>query len=165
MKTLRFALVCSLFLLWTHHSCAYIVEGTRVHKPKMLNYINEMLNNTGTIEQTENGVYLQLSEEYLRKLTKMLPDYILPNNAKICIITKNESKKLAHLAESGKKIKFKPLGFFKVVNDEKEYFMLAVDSPELSEIRQKYGLGASLNDEAFNLTLGIKNLNIENELD
>lgn len=77
----------------------------------------------------------------------------------------NEGKGLGNIQELGRTINFKPLGFYKVVEHNKEYFRLAVDAPELSALRAKYGLSKQLEDHAFHITIGVREINYQNELE
>ena len=147
---------------------AYIVEGTKVQQPKLLSFATEKLKNQGTIEQNANGLtYVKLSEEYVAQLIKQInrPGFKIPNTAHICIIRETESKNIKQLHELGQTVHFKPLGFYTVVNHDVEYFMLAVDAPELSNIRLKYGLSKQLGNQAFSVVIGERQLSAENELE
>lgn len=144
----------------------YIVDGSRVSRPRMLSYAKSKLQNHGTIEQTNGGVtYLKVSDGYIRELFQQIqaPGYQLPEVAKISVINEQEAKNIAKLQELGQTINFKPLGFYTVVEDDLEYFMLAVDAPELSSIRQKYGLSEKLENHAFKITIGVRQLEAHNE--
>ncbi len=147
-------------------SLGYIVDGSRINRPRMLSYAKSKLQNYGIIEQTSGGLtYLKVSDRYIRELFQQIqmPGYELPNGAKISIINEQEAKNIAKLQELGQIIKFKPLGFYTIVEDDLEYFMLAVDAPELSSIRQKYGLSEKLENHSFTITIGVRQLEAHNE--
>jgi len=173
--TRNFLCAC-LILMSSSAAQAYIVEGLRINKPSLLSYATDKLQNKGIVEQEQDGfTYVKLDEEYIAALIKHshLPDFNLPtytaeqlkNIARIGIIAADESKNIKQLQELGKIIHFKPLGFYTVVDHDKEYFMLAVDAPELSSIRLKYGLSEKLSNHAFAITIGVRQLTAENELE
>lgn len=156
-----------LLLGISNTSFAYIVEGIRIQRPSMLSYATSKLQNRGIIEQTDGGIaYLKVPENYINELYKQIriPGYELPQQAKMCIINESEAKSIAALQELGQTVKFKPLGFYTIVVDNQEFFMLAIDAPELSAIRQKYGLTEKLEDHAFGLTIGVRTIAVHNEL-
>lgn len=146
---------------------AYIVDGVRILRPQMLTFAKTKLLNQGTLEQNLRGeTYLKLPPTYMQKLFSQIPTpgYQLPLVAKISVINDLEAKKLPHLQEVGKTIAFQPLGFYTIMEDNLEYLMLAIDAPELSCIRAKYGLSAKLDNQAFALALGVRKVVAHNEL-
>lgn len=148
-------------------SSAYIVDGARINRPNMLSYAKSNLQNLGIIEQTANGVaYLKVPDNYINELYQQIhiPGYELPQQTQIFIFNENEAKGIATLQELGQTVPFKPLGFYTVVVDNQEFFMLAIDSPELSGIRQKYGLTEKLEDHAFSITIGVRKIETQDEL-
>jgi hypothetical protein len=150
-----------LAICCTGASFGYIVDGARISHPRMLSYAKSKLKNQGTIEQANGGVtYLKVSDGYIKELFKQIqtPGYKLPSGAQISVISEQEAKNIAKLQELGQTIHFKPLGFYTIVEDDLEYFMLAVDAPELSYIRQKYGLSEKLENHAFKITIGVRQL-------
>lgn len=155
---------------------AYIVDGSRINRPKLLSFAKEKLQNQGTIEQAKNGfTYVKLPDSYVYELINHsyqadfnLPRYKtneLKNGALISVIAADESRNIQQLQEVGTVVQFKPLGFYTIVDHDKEYFMLAVDAPELSNIRLKYGLSEKLSNHAFSITVGVRQLTAENELE
>lgn len=154
--------LCALLLVGSAES--YIVEGSRVYKPRILSIIQEQSRNVGTIERESDGIYLKLGPDYLSKIAAFLPDYTLNKDANIKIFDNKESANLQAIAELGNKSKITPLSFYKMVVDEIEYFMLAVDAPELSALRQKYGHAPQPEDQAFNLVIGQRKLESHDEL-
>lgn len=87
------------------------------------------------------------------------------NQVKVSIFSELEAKNIAKLQELGKTIQFKPLGFYTIVVDDQEFFMLAIEAPELAQIRKKYGLSEQLENHAFNITIGVRKLQAHNELE
>lgn len=155
---------------------AYIVDGSRINRPKLLSFAKEKLQNQGIIEQARNGfAYVKLPDSYVYELINhsYQADFNLPryktseprNGALISIIDADESKHIKQLQEIGTIVNFKPLGFYTIVDHDQEYLRLAVDAPELSNIRLKYGLSEKLADHAFSITVGVRQLTAENELE
>lgn len=156
-----------LSLMLSSAGCmGYIVDGARVHQPKLLSYASEQLPNQGTIEQTDDGLtYLKIPEQYITALIKHLPAYSnQANDSKIDIIEPTETAKSMKIQELGRTVNFRPLGFYTVVENDKEYFRLAIDAPELSALRAKYGLSKQLDNQAFHITIGVRELKYHNEL-
>lgn len=149
-------------------SFGYIVDGSRINRPSMLSYAKSKLQNRGVIEQTANGIaYLRVPDSYIKELYQQIhiPGYEMANKAHISIFNEHEAQNISVLQELGQTIQFKPLGFYTVVVDDQEFFMLAIEAPELSMIRQKYGLSEQLENHAFNITIGVRKLEAHNELD
>jgi hypothetical protein len=151
---------------------AYIVDGSRISHPRLLSYAKEKLQNQGTLQQTSDGfTYLKVSDKYISELIKQVarPGFELPtaqisvDGAHIAVIQGNEAKNIK-LLELGQTVNFKPLGFYTIVQHDKEYFMLAVEAPDLAKLRKKYGLTAQPDNHAFNITIGVRQLVAENEL-
>lgn len=148
-------------------SFGYIVDGSRINRPSMLSYAKSKLQNHGVIEQSPEGLaYLKVPESYIKELYRQihLPGYELPTQAQISIINEHEAKNIVSLQELGQTIQFKPLGFYTIVVDDQEFFMLAIDAPELSKIRQKYGLSDMIENHAFTIPIGVKKLEEHNEI-
>lgn len=156
-------------------SSAYIVDGSRINQPKMLSYAKHKLENYGTIQQTPDGfTYVKISDRYVSELIRQIsrPGFEVPKSAlkysvsgaHISVIKEGEAKEIGVLQELGQRVNFNPLGFYTVVLHDQEYFMLAVDAPELSSLRKKYGLPERLENHAFHITIGVRQLTSENEL-
>ncbi len=149
-------------------SFGYIVDGSRINRPSMLSYAKSKLQNRGVIEQAAGGpAYLKVPESYIKELHKQIqiPGYELPAISRISIFDETEAKNISVLQELGQTVQFKPLGFYTIVVDDQEYFMLAVEAPQLSQIRQKYGLTEQLENQSFNITIGVRKMQAHNELE
>lgn len=162
-------------LCFASTSFAYIVDGSRISQPRLLTYAKNRLQNHGTIEQTADGyTYVKVSDSYVTELMKQITPAKFENprydrqqvvhGAHISLMYENEAKTISKLQELGQTVDFTPLGFYTVVINDKEYFMLAVDAPELSKIRQKYGLPEKIENHAFHITIGVRELKADNEL-
>lgn len=148
-------------------SVAYIVDGSRINRPHMLSYAKSKLPNQGTVEQTAAGsTYLKVPDVYVKELFKQIqmPGYKLPHKSQISIINEYEAKGISSLLELGQTVKFKPLGFYTIMEDNLEYFILAVDAPELSSMRTKYGLSEKLEDHAFTITIAVREIKVQDQL-
>jgi len=150
-------------ILW-----AYIVDGSRVNQPRLLSFAKTKLKNKGTIQQAANGgTYLKISDQYIYDLIRQVKKqgFELPNSgALIDFIAADEAIDLNHMAELGATVEFQPLGFYTIVQDDQEFFMLAVEAPILSSLRQKYGLSEKLEDHEFKLVVGVRQLEKHDEL-
>lgn len=164
---LKQVLSASLIFCLSNTAFAYIVDGSRVNQPRLLSYARDALQNHGTLQQNQEGfAFVQISDEYAQDLLRKMarPGFGIATGAQITVMTPSETKGIKQLRELGQKINFVPLGFYTIVIHDKEYIMLAVDAPELSEIRRSYGLPEKLENHAFNLTVGVRNITFENEL-
>jgi hypothetical protein len=132
LNRITLAILCALF---ASASVAYIVEGTRISRPQMLSYAKNKLQNQGTVEQTANGItYLKIPDSYTKELLQQIqmPGYGPPKQSQIPIIGEHEAKNIIKFSELGKTVRFKPLGFYTIMEDNLEYFVLAVDAPPTS---------------------------------
>lgn len=162
---IRFIKICqAIFLFWCSYSvCAYAVDGLKVHNPNLFKYVQQYLPKTGTLRATRQGfVYIDLNDNRVMEVLKQLKDsrYVMNRNVSsvgphISVMCEDESKG-KKIIEFGKKFHFTPLGFYTMLMDDREYFMLAVDAPELVKLRQKYGLTPKLNGHTFHITLGVR---------
>lgn len=146
---------------------AYIVDGSRINRPSMLSYAKSKLQNRGIIEQGPGGLaYVRVPDSYIKELFQQIhiPGYEMANKSQISIFNEYEAKDISILQELGQTVQFKPLGFYTIVVDDQEFFMLAVEAPELSLIRQKYGLSEQLENHSFNIMIGVRKIQAHNEL-
>lgn len=159
-----------ILFLFSCYANSYVVNGLKIHNPDLLQYVQSYMPKTGILQVSNNGyVYLDLDNNYLGEILKQLKDsrYLLKRNvnnigAHILVMHNAESKG-KQIKEIGQQFKFKPLGFYTVVMDEYEYFMLAIDAPELANLRQKYGLNPKVNGHAFNIIVGVRKYEDEGE--
>lgn len=158
------------FLLINSSVYAYAVDGLRIHNPDLFQYVREYMPRTGTLKTTNKGfVYLDIDDNYVMEILKQLKDSRYTVNrgfsnigAHISVMVEEESQG-KRIKEFGKKINFNPLGFYSVVMDDEEYFMLAIDAPELAKIRAKYGLHPKLHGHTFHITLGVRKFEDDRE--
>lgn len=155
--------------LFSNSCMAYIVDGSRVNQPRLLAFAKAKLKNEGVIQATANGgTCLKVDDQYLHALIRQVKaqGFEIPKaGALIDFIAPDEGRALSGVAELGTTIRFEPLGFYTFVQDDQEYFMLAVEAPELSHLRLKYGLSEKLSNHEFNLIVGVRTISAHNELD
>ncbi len=157
--------VVILAICFSSASLGYIVDGSRISRPRALSYATTKLENKGVIQQAFGATYLRVSDDYLRELLQQIqtPGYKMPNSSQNFVFNEQEVKTITHLKELGQTVHFKPLGFYTIIEDDFEYFMLAIDAPELSAIRKKYGLSEKLDDHAFKIAIGVRRLEMHRE--
>jgi len=126
----------------------------------------------GTVKQTYDGfVYVDISNDVIHGLfslidseTKEKPPYLEDdyNNvgAHISVINAKELTKEKPFQDSGTEVHFK-LGKFYSVDPEswkgiKRVWFVEVESPELEEIREKYGLSKKLKGHEFHITVAVE---------
>lgn len=166
---MQFLFIAACIMSCVSTSCqAYIVDGSRVNQPRLLAFAKAKLQNEGVVQTAPNGgTCLKVADQYIHDLIRQVraQGFELPKNgALIDFIAPDEAKDLTELTELGAKIRFVPLGFYTFVQDDQEFFMLAVEAPELSSLRQKYGLSEKLYNQEFNLTIGVRTIRAHNEM-
>lgn len=122
---------------------------------------------TGVLYQREkNGdIILKISDEYLEKICKFIDcpstNMIQPDlGAHISVFRPVfDGVRLADIPELGQEFSFNIMGFGGVVPVSDRYcyvYFLMVHSPELTNLRLKYGMEPYLHgDHAFHITLGL----------
>lgn len=133
----------------------------------VINYAHQNLPLEGQLRVKSDGfVYLKVDDRYIHTLFPMLgvknegyrepPYFRSPEapGAHISVFYENEK---IHPEEVGKLFHFKLKGLRKVRPSKySEYLILEVDSPELEELREKYGLAPKLQGHEFHITLAKK---------
>lgn len=138
--------------------------------PQILEYAEKNLPHSGILKNQEGFIYVKVDDAYIHNLIPFLasegfeeppyfgrPDLV---GAHITVVYPDEVKKygLKTLHELGQTISF-TLENCKVIHPPRwkgvdEVYLIVVDSPELDQIRAKYGL--SKRHYAFHITIGIK---------
>ena len=163
---------CKIFILFfvSFSTFGYITDGLKVENPKLLHYVERSLPHSGILRKTKaDFVYVEVTNDYIGLLKKLKQKdyqqakYASNMGAHITVMLEGEACN-KDIEEVGKEINFKPLGFYKIVIDDKEYFMLAIDSTELYELRKKYGLSSKIENHPFHITLGVKKFIAEDEM-
>lgn len=128
-------------------------------------YAERNLPHDGKLVQQPNGyVYLKVDDRYIHELFVQLnamgfekPSYFRRADAPgahISVFYENEKVKPQ---EVGKKFNFKIKNILMVdINKRLSYIVLRVDSPELENLRTKYGLSPKLNNHEFHITIAKK---------
>ena len=136
----------------------------------MIQYIEKNLPLFGTLQNTNGFIYVDLDDEYVHKLISYIqnegfqePPYFGKEDlvgAHISVIYSSETSKygVTEIAECGERISF-VLKNCQVVKPPRweeidEVYFIAVDSPRLDEIRNKYNLPKREYD--FHITIGVK---------
>jgi hypothetical protein len=127
---------------------------------------------TGTLKQDKDGfVYIDIPDDLVFSLFDLLdkgkakkPPYFgkNKNGAHVSVIYRDEVKEhdLTDIKEIGKEYDFK-LGKLKSVdpdgwNEMSQVYFLEIKCPELSKIRQRYGLPKYIHENEFHITFGIE---------
>lgn len=126
---------------------------------------------TGTLKQKDNGyLYLEVSKEFIAEILplieaegKMVPPKHYKSKkgigAHISVMYENEQiqNEIWKIKELGQEFSFsvKELRTVKLTKDNKmkKLWLLAVDAPELEQLRQSYGLSPLLKGHAFHITI------------
>lgn len=136
----------------------------------ILNYAENQLPHWGILKNSDGFIYVDLDDGYIHKLTPFIqqqgfeeppyfgsPDLV---GAHISVVYPDELTKygIKEISELGEKIHFSLTGC-NVVHppnweEIEEVYFIAVDAPELDEIRQKYGLPKRRYE--FHITIGVK---------
>jgi len=153
-----------LSLLLLHGSVyAYAVDGFKIHNADLLQYVQEYMPKSGTLKISNKGlVYVDIDDNYVGEILKQLKDssYMIHRSVSnvgthITVMFEAEAKG-KNIKEFGQQINFNPLGFYTVVMQDREYLMLAIEAPELTKIRAKYGLSFKPNGHTFHLAVAFR---------
>lgn len=136
----------------------------------VLNYTQNNLPNFGTLKNANGFVYVDVDDSYVYELIQFIeksgfqkPPYFGDADlvgAHITVIYPNEMQEysLEQISEAGATIYFQPVECKLVTNpNSKEIdqaYFIVVDSPQLEQIREKYGLPNR--EYKFHITIGVK---------
>jgi len=131
-------------------------------------WARDNLPQTGVLMEEKQGfVYLKVDDAYVNQLFSMLPypGYSKPPyfrrpdspGAHISVFYVDERSQTGKINEIGQKYSFKITGFALVPPQTSEYLVLKVESPDLEQLRKKYGLSPLLKGHEFHITVGKKN--------
>jgi hypothetical protein len=118
----------------------------------------------GILKQKSDGyVYLKIPDSYVYQLFFLVkgPGFKLPWHirrhtkigAHISVMYKDEAKRVGPIDELSKRYLFEPLRVRKIRLRSKEYLILEVSSPQLEQLRMRYGLSPKLRNHEFHITL------------
>lgn len=133
----------------------------------VINFAQEHLSKTGILKRNKEGfVYLKVDDGYIDQLFPLLrnPSYERPPyfrrfnspGAHISVFYVHETKRIGNIKEIGKRFAFRIKALAIVPDRTREYIVLKVASPELEQLRKKYGLAPFLNGHDFHITIAKK---------
>jgi hypothetical protein len=123
---------------------------------------------SGQLKQTRDGfVYLDVPDSIIRAFQQMIPDEEIAHpsgmskkyvGAHISVMMKDESDG-KNIKEIGQHFQYKIKALQAVKPDGwdgvRTVFFIAVDAPELEDLRKKYGLSAKHKGHDFHITVGL----------
>jgi len=132
-----------------------------------LEWAQNHLPQVGTLKEDLRGfVYLKVDDDYIEQLFPMLenthyekPPYFRRADspgAHISVFYVDERDKIGAIKEIGQTYSFKITGFAEVPEKTHKYIALQVDSPQLEQLREKYGLSPLLKGHKFHITIAKK---------
>lgn len=121
----------------------------------------------GILKAGRDGyVYLKVDDDYIRKLFPLteFPGYEMSAHfrrkdspgAHISVFYVEEKQRTGWISEVGQVYTFKPTHLAFVPDRTQKYLVLQVDSPQLEELRKKYGLSPYLKGHSFHITIAKK---------
>jgi len=129
--------------------------------------------NFGELKQKDNGyLYVNVQDEFIGEILPLIecPGRIVPPRhysskkgigAHVSVMYENEriSKEIWEIAELGNTYTFDvtELRSVKIVNRDghmKKLWLIALDAPQLEELRESYGLSSKLKGHDFHITIG-----------
>jgi hypothetical protein len=124
----------------------------------------EKLPHKGILKQGNDGyLFLKVTDDYVYKLFPMLQlnGFRKPSSfrwgsktrAHISVMYKDDGQRLSPIKELGYNYAFYPKRVVRVRKSKKEYIILEVDSPQLGNLRKKYGLPSKLQNHEFHITI------------
>lgn len=130
-------------------------------------WAQEHLPQTGTLREGRDGyVYLKVDDRYIYELFPMLsaPEYTKPSffrrkdspGAHISVFYVGERNQTGKIKEIGQKYSFEISDLAWVPPKTHQYIVLEVSSPELEQLRTKYGLSPLLKGHQFHITIAKK---------
>lgn len=133
----------------------------------VINFAQEHLPKTGILKRNKEGfVYLKVDDGYIDQLFPLLsnPSYERPPyfrrfnspGAHISVFYVHETQQVGKIKELGRRFAFKIKGLAAVPDRTREYIVLKVVSPELEQLRKKYGLAPFLKGHDFHITIAKK---------
>jgi hypothetical protein len=123
---------------------------------------------TGILKENNDGfVYLKVDDNYIHRLFPLLhlenyeePPFFRRKDspgAHISVFYTYETDHIGKIKELGQQFSFE-IGHFKfVTSGPNKYLILTVSSPQLEELRRKYGFKPLLNGHDFHISIAKKN--------
>lgn len=166
-KFIAAAVMALVFVLPLHAEKDYQVE----FQPKVIERAVK-IEHTGVLKQKDNGyLYVEVSNDFIGKILPLIdaPGQLVPPRhyvskrgigAHISVMYENEQiqNEIWEIAELGQEYTFTvmELRTVKISRDGrlKKLWLLAVDAPELEELRMRYGLPSKIKGHDFHITIG-----------
>jgi len=141
-----------------------------IENQELVSFANSNLKRIGKVVQAETGyVYLKVDDDFIHRLFPMIqeskkeiPNYFLTDGigAHSTVLYADELKDGPAITEIGTDITFEIGSFFKANILGKTYYGITIISPQLSQLRKKYGLDPDrLNFKGFkvpfHITIGV----------
>lgn len=141
------------------------VTRTKLNLPEILKIALQLPKTGVIVTSSEMFTYLNIDDAYITQLTPMLqdkfpnvsmPEYfgLTPVGAHISVMYPNENTPLRK-EDIGKKFSFTISDLVRAEINSKHYYVLLVNSPDLLELRHKYGLPNQLNLNGATIDLHI----------
>lgn len=122
---------------------------------------------SGILKQNPDGyVYLKVDDQYIYRLFSFVdePGFHRPGSlnrpskvgAHISVMYKREAQESGPIEEIGKTYPFRIKDFKYVKSKGKTFAIIAVDAPELEQLREQYGLPPKLLGHEFHITIAEK---------
>ena len=132
-----------------------------------LQWAESHLPQSGILKEEHRGfVYLKVDDDYIEHLFQMLentqyekPPYFRRSDspgAHISVFYTDERNRTGAIKELGQTYSFKIIGFAEVPEKTHEYIVLQVESPQLEQLREKYGASPLLKGHKFHITIAKK---------
>lgn len=167
IRTIVFAALAVTSIAPVFGEVDYLVE----HQPQVIEQVAQ-LEQKGVLKQKDNGyLYVEVSNDFIAQALPLIEAQgkIVPPRhytskkgigAHISVMYENEQilNEIWEIDELGQEFTFNIIELRTVKlnknNQVKKLWLLAVDAPELSALRERYGLQPLLNNHDFHITLG-----------
>jgi hypothetical protein len=156
----------------------YFIDSTKEtaekHGPQVLQSETEervlnaaqTLPHKGVLQESMGFVYLHVDDRYIEGLFPLIqnrkyfkpPYFRQPDGvgAHISVFYTNETERIGRINEIGQEYSFKITDLTYVPPRYRDYIVIEVSSPELEQLRQKYGLSPLLKGHQFHITIAKK---------
>lgn len=137
------------------------------HADNVMRWAEYRLPHSGILTEKSDGfVYVKVDDRYIDSLLPILandaytkPPYFRREDspgAHISVFYVDEREQTGVIKEIGQRYSFRIDGLAVVPKKTQEYIVLQIISPELEQLRQKYGLSPLINGHDFHITIAQK---------
>lgn len=158
-----FKLISSFLLCFSFLSANAAV----LEMPEALQQAKTDLPHSGVLKDNGSGyIYVKVDDKYIYDLFPLVKEagFSIPAyfrradspGAHISVFYENETRRLPDIQEVGRVFTFVPENISHVRAGRNEYIVLQVKSPELEQLREKYGLRPLLQGHEFHITIATK---------